>query len=195
MVKDMELCEKNIQGVIDRILQGNVQEFEIIYDQYFKMVISIIRRVVKPSSSEIDAIVNEAFLIIFKSLKGFKGESKFSTYIYRIVLNYAFKVSKKKSKERKHFIVFGNDENNESLIENLSSDERLDESIVNKNVLEYAIGTLNKDLQEAIDLYYFERYSIREIADILGTTETAIKNRLYQARYKIKTELSKGVEL
>ncbi len=184
------MTEEEIKGVINKILEGDTKAFEVLYDMYYKMVASIIRRIVKPNPSEIDAVINEAFLIVFRSLKGFKGNSKFSTYVYRIVLNYAFKVSKKKSKERKYFIVLGGPE--ENAIENISSNDRTDENIVNKNIIEHAIGTLNKDLQEAVDLYYYERYSIKEIADIVGTTETAIKNRLYQARYKIKNELSKG---
>ncbi len=188
MVK--ELSEQDIQLIIDKVLLGDTDAFEEIYDYYYKMIVSIIRRIVKPNSSELDSIVNEAFLIVFRSLKGFKGNSKFSTYVYRIVLNFAFKVSKKKSKERRYFIVVGTEE--ENAIENISSYEKTDEQVINKNILEDAIGSLNKDLQEAIDLYYYERYSIKEIADIVGTTETAIKNRLYQARHKIKVELTKG---
>ncbi len=184
------VTEKDIQIAINKILEGDTKEFELLYDTYYKMVASIIRRIVKPNASESDSIINEAFLIVFKSLKGFKGNSKFSTYVYRIVLNFAFKTSKKKAKERRHFVILNGDE--ENAIENISSNIRTDENIVNKNIVEHAIGTLNKDLQEVVDLYYYERYSIREIADIVGTTETAVKNRLYQARYKIKNELTKG---
>jgi len=48
-----------------------VNAFEHIYEVYYKMVASIIRRIVKPNPAELDSIVNEAFLIIFKGLKGF----------------------------------------------------------------------------------------------------------------------------
>ncbi len=185
-----ELNEREIQDIINNVCQGNVNDFEKIYDVYYKMVTSIIRRIVKPNATELDSIVNEAFLIIFKGLKGFKGNSKFSTYIYRIVLNYAFKVSKKKNRERKYFVVWG-DNNDSNSIENIASPTKIEEVIVDKNFLENTIGSLTKELQEAIDLYYYERYSIREIANIVGTTETAIKNRLYQARNKIKNELKK----
>ena len=185
-----ELNEREIQDIINNVCQGNVNDFEKIYDVYYKMVTSIIRRIVKPNATELDSIVNEAFLIIFKGLKGFKGNSKFSTYIYRIVLNSAFKVSKKKNRERKYFVVWG-DNNDSNSIENIASPTKIEEVIVDKNFLENTIGSLTKELQEAIDLYYYERYSIREIANIVGTTETAIKNRLYQARNKIKNELKK----
>ncbi|MGL5956408.1 MAG: RNA polymerase sigma factor [Brevinema sp.] len=191
MVKDKVVSEEEIQELINKILQGDTQHFDIIYDLYYKMIVSIVRRIVRPNPSELDAVVNEAFLIVFRSLKGFKGNSKFSTYVYRIVLNFAFKVSKKKSKEKRYFVTLGSDDD-ENAIENIASEENPHEHIINKNIVENAIGTLNKDLQEAVDLYYYERYSIKEIADIVGTTETAIKNRLYQARSKIKTELIKG---
>lgn len=187
---EQEISEIEIQETINQIVAGDTDKFEIIYDLYYKMIVSILRRIVRPRPSEMDGLVNEAFLIVFRSLKGFKGNSKFSTYVYRIVLNFAFKESKKKNREKKHFVVLGSEE--ENAIENIPSDEKPEEIIINKNIIETAVGKLNKDLQEAIDLYYFEKYSIKEIASIVGTTETAIKNRLYQARYKIKNELVKG---
>ena len=189
-VEKKELNEIEIQSIIQDILKGNVNAFEHIYDTYYKMVASIIRRIVKPNPAELDSIVNEAFLIIFKGLKGFKGNAKFSTYIYRIVLNFAFKVSKKTNRERRHFVVLGNS-TEENGIETIASPIQTEDVIIDKNFLENAIGALSKDLQEAVDLYYYERYSVKEIAAIVGTTETAIKNRLYQARIKIKNELKK----
>ena len=189
-VEKKELNEIEIQSIIQDILKGNVNAFEHIYDTYYKMVASIIRRIVKPNPAELDSIVNEAFLIIFKGLKGFKGNAKFSTYIYRIVLNFAFKVSKKTNRERRHFVVLGNT-TEENGIETIASPIQTEDIIIDKNFLENTIGALSKDLQEAVDLYYYERYSVKEIAAIVGTTETAIKNRLYQARIKIKNELKK----
>lgn len=188
-VKDLEFTELDIQHAIERVLQGEPNAFEIIYDAYYKMVISIIRRIVKPTASELDALVNEAFLLIYKGLKGFKGNSKFSTYAYRIVLNYSFKVSKKQLQDKKKFIVFGKDDNG---IENIASSTSTEDAIIAQRFLDDAISTLNKDMQEAIDLYYYSRHSIKEIAEISGTSETAIKNRLYQARNKIKALLPKG---
>lgn len=194
MVTDIEtkdLSETEVIKVIQDVLRGNTNAFEYIYDTYYKMVISIIRRIVKPNPSEIDAFVNEAFLIVYKGLKGFKGEAKFSTYVYRIVLNYAFKASKKKLKDKKHMVTFKNNEEEDNILENISDNKHMEEQIVTKDSVEGAISTLNQDMQEVVDLYYFERYSVKEIANIVGTTETAIKNRLYQARNKIKVFLSK----
>jgi len=188
--KDLEFTELDIQYAIDQVLRGNPDAFETLYDAYYKMVISIIRRIIKPPLSELDSLVNEAFLLIYKGLKGFKGNSKFSTYAYRIVLNYSFRISKRISNDKKNFIIFG--ENNEG-IENIPSSQSTEDDMVIQNFLDNAIGTLNKNMQEAIDLYYYNRHSIKEIAEIVGTTETAVKNRLYQARNKIKALLPKGV--
>ncbi|MGL4388012.1 MAG: RNA polymerase sigma factor [Brevinema sp.] len=182
--------EDQIYEAIIKTLSGDSDSFEIIYDSYYKMVVSIIRRIVHPLSSELDSLVNESFLLIYKGLKGFKRNSKFSTYIYRIVLHYSFKVSKKRNKDKKHLIIFGENSNG---IENIPSKKETEQEIVDKAFLDKAIGSLSEEMQEAIDLYYYDQYSIKEIARITGTTETAIKNRLYQARNKIKSFLPKGV--
>ncbi|MGL4560894.1 MAG: RNA polymerase sigma factor [Brevinema sp.] len=182
--------EDQIYEAIDKTITGDPHAFEVIYDSYYKMVVSIIRRIVHPFPSEIDSLVNESFLLIYRGLKGFKRNSKFSTYIYRIVLHYAFKVSKKKNRDKKHFVIFG--ENSDG-IESIPSKIQTEKDIVDRAFLDKAIGSLSKEMQEAIDLYYYDQYSIKEIAKITGTTETAIKNRLYQARNKIKSFLPKGV--
>ncbi|MGL4394198.1 MAG: RNA polymerase sigma factor [Brevinema sp.] len=182
--------EDEIFEAITKTLNGDSDAFEIIYESYYKMVVSILRRIVRPSPSEMEALINESFLLIYKGLKGFKRNSKFSTYIYRIVLHYSFKVSKKSNRDKKHLVIFG--ENSDG-IENIASDNETEQHIVDKAFLDKAIGSLTREMQEAIDLYYYDQYSIKEIAEITGTTETAIKNRLYQARNKIKSLLPKGV--
>ncbi|MGL4366900.1 MAG: RNA polymerase sigma factor [Brevinemataceae bacterium] len=182
--------ESEIQKAIDEILKGHSEKFEIIYDAYYKMISSIVRRILHPSPSEIEAIINECFLLVYKSLKGFKKESKFSTYIYRIVLNHTFKLSKKQRKHSSNITFYGEDNNN--TIENIASSDRKEENIINQQLVEQAVSSLNKDMQEVIDLYYFEDYAIKEIADITKTTETTVKNRLHQARKKIKQFLNQG---
>lgn len=185
-----EITEHDIQNAIERVKNGDNEAFVLIYEAYYKMVVSILRRILKLPMNELDSYVNEAFLLIYKGLKGFKGDSKFSTYAYRIVLNYSFKVSKKRAKDKKNIAVFPE---NEEGIETIPDSSDIESSIVVRSFLDYAIGSLSKDMQEVIDLYYYERYSIKEIAGMLNTTETAIKNRLYQARSKIKKLMPEGV--
>lgn len=185
-----EITELEIQNAIERVKSGDNEAFGLIYEAYYKMVVSILRRILKLPMNELDAYVNEAFLLIYKGLKGFKGDAKFSTYAYRIVLNYAFKVSKKRAKDKKNIAVFGE---NEEGIETIPDSGDTENSVVVRSFLDYAIGSLTKDMQEVIDLYYYERYPIKEIASMLNTTETAIKNRLYQARSKIKKLMPEGV--
>ena len=52
-----------------------------------------------------------------------------------------------------------------------------------------AISRLSEDARLSVTLYYMEGYSVREIAGILGVTESAVKNRLSRARAKLKNEL------
>ena len=52
-----------------------------------------------------------------------------------------------------------------------------------------AISRLSEDARLSVTLYYMEGYSVREIAGILGVTESAVKNRLSRARAKLKSEL------
>ena len=74
---------------IDKVLAGDLYAFNYFLKTYKDMAYSVAISIVKQEHLA-EEIVQDAFMICYQSLKNFKGESKFSTWLYRIVVNCAF---------------------------------------------------------------------------------------------------------
>jgi RNA polymerase sigma factor (sigma-70 family) len=84
--------------VIESVRKGNQADYSIIVNRYKNKAFSLLKRMLK---NEFDAeeVLQDCFMKAFKSLNSFKGESKFSTWFYRIVYNTALtKLSSKKER-------------------------------------------------------------------------------------------------
>ena len=82
---------------IERVLNGDVDAYRYFVQQYKDMAFSVAVSVLK-SEFEAKDTVQESFIIAFRKLKSFKGNSKFSTWFCRIVINEALKQAKKQEK-------------------------------------------------------------------------------------------------
>ncbi len=167
-----------INEVIEKIRQGDTKAFGLVYDEYVKMVASVIRKVGRCSRGDVDFHINEVFFRVYKGIFSFKGNSKFSTYVYRIALNYSFQLSKKVRKESKRKV---------ELDENIANEERhFEDGVVDGIFMEKLLDRLTDKLRAVVVLFYYESLSVKEIAEVENISEAAVKNRLFQARDKIK---------
>jgi len=86
------------QEVIESVKKGNQADYSIIVDRYKNKAFSLLRRMLK-NDFDAEEVLQDCFLKAYNSLNSFKGESKFSTWFYRIVYNTA--LTKLSSKKRK----------------------------------------------------------------------------------------------
>lgn len=125
---------------------------------------------------EIEDLLQETYLASFKSIRRFHGRSSFYTWIYRIMLNIAYKKFKK-NKQRK------------ILIEKMSSNISQNTSVIEtdkKEQVRNAVSKLPIRYKEIITLYYFEEMSVEEIASHLNINPGTVKSRLFSARALLK---------
>lgn len=136
-----------------------------------------------------EEIVQDAFMNCYQSLHTFKGQSKFSTWFYRIVVNCAFatmrkmKISQVLFDTEVHDIRF--DENAFSILVKKERQHLVQESLLQMPAKE-SLG---------LRLFYLEELSLKEIGEITGWTETNTKTILFRARkllYGILSKLMKG---
>ncbi len=76
---------------IKKVLDGQTEEFRYFIKQYKDLAFSVAFSVVKNEFTAAE-VVQESFVKAYENLKSFKGESKFSTWLYRIVINESFKI-------------------------------------------------------------------------------------------------------
>jgi len=127
-----------------------------------------------------DDLAQEITIQLWRSFVKFDGRCRFSTWMYRIALNVAISFYRKESTRARHVI---SDE--QHLLEAVDETESEPEEI---RLLYQFIEGLDP-LHKALILLYLDENSYREIADILGITETNVATKINRLKIKMKQEL------
>jgi RNA polymerase sigma factor (sigma-70 family) len=165
---------------IDKILAGNVETFRYFIHKYKNMVYSIALSIVKDQMIA-EEVTQDAFINAFNALKSFRRESKFSTWIYTIVYNEAFKRLKKtKTQIQTSHENISLDIEDESILSSIQQEEQ-------RIVINEALEMLPINESLALKLYYLEEESINEVAKITGWSKSKVKVTLFRARKSMYT--------
>lgn len=165
---------------LNKILGGQTGEFRYFIETYKNFAFNLALSVVK---NELDAedVVQEAFIRAYNSLSSFNKKSKFSSWLYRIVVNCAYQQldkSKRLKSESSHEdeipIVTIN-----PLIDYYEEEEK-------KYCIEQALNLLNPDESLVLNLYYLLDNKIKEISEITGWSVSKTKVTLHRARKTMK---------
>ena len=175
---------------INQTLEGNVNAYAFLVEKYKHMVYTLSIRIVN-NREEAEEISQDVFVKAFKKLDSFKGDSKFSTWIYKI----AYYASLDVVKRNKRFIHSENIDdfkdgelsNVQDALEYLHEKER-------KKVIDEALLRLNEDERTILTLYYFEETPVKEISKIVGLSVDNIKTKLFRSRKKLATILKNVIE-
>ena len=172
-------------------------EFEEIYEEFLPKIRRYLARLLGEQKAE--DIAQEVFAKVHRGLDSFKGQSKLSTWIYRIATNTA--IDKLRSPAHRHAsgqIPLEDSaavENNTSTI--TRSQTSIDQNVIRKEmsacVREY-VDRLPPDHRTVLVLSELEGFKNREIADILQITLENVKVRLHRARARLKQELDDGCD-
>ena len=174
---------------IERIQAGDTASFACLLDKYSRQVFSLIVKVVG-NREDAEELAQDVFVKVYRNLPSFKGNSSFSTWIYRIAYNTAISETRKK---RHEFLAI-----EESVISNVSEEEVADalgrsDTSEQMNKLDAALALLPPDERAIILLFYMKEKSIEEIADITGLSASNVKVKLHRIRKKLFVIL-KGME-
>lgn len=166
---------------IERIQAGDTASFACLLDKYSRPVHSLILKVVR-NREDAEELAQDVFVKVYRNLSSFKGDSSFSTWIYRIAYNTAISETRKKKQE---FLAI-----EESVINNVSEEAvaealgRTDTS-VQLNKLDTALTQLPPDERGIILLFYMKEKTIDDIAEITGLSTSNVKVKLHRIRKKL----------
>jgi RNA polymerase sigma-70 factor (ECF subfamily) len=151
--------------------------FLYILEKHIGIIIKIARAYSKTLHDKED-LINDITLELWKSFGRFRGDSKISTWIYRIALNTSMNYKRKKEKDRLFFLDdIKQIENQSWLIEQTDSSH--------SEILYQCIDELNQ-LNKAIILLYLDGNSHDEISDITGISKTNVGTRISRIKEQIK---------
>jgi RNA polymerase sigma-70 factor (ECF subfamily) len=156
--------------------------------EYQNKIYRLARRMTE-TDEDAEDVLQEAFIKAFKSLKGFKGASKFSTWLYRITVNLALMKLRRKKLDSVSL-----DEplaTEEGAVQREIEDEGLDplEELIETESLDEAINDLPKNYRAVFVLRHVEGMSTEETAKIVGISVPAVKSRLHRTRLLLREKL------
>jgi RNA polymerase sigma-70 factor, ECF subfamily len=185
------------QGLVDRGRKGDTGAFDELVLKYQKKVIGLCFRHLNQYEDACD-LAQEVFVTVYHNLAGFKGQSSFSTWLYRVTLNACYNRQKflavrgkgrtgslegmleKRELDPGRSILLR--DKKENSLERLVSDET-------SGAVREKINQLTDEFRRVIELVDLEEFSYEEAADILDVPVNTVRSRLSRARQALKRKL------
>jgi len=177
------------QHLVERALQGDTRAFGTLVEKYQDFIFTIALRVVKVRE-EAEEVAQDTFIKAFQSLSGYRGDAKFSSWLYSIAYRKALDSIRKNQKKRNIELV---EEITEGEINTIDNALHYMQEKEKKEVIQQCILQLPEQEAVIITLYYFDDQSVKEISAITQLSEDNIKIKLYRSRKKLFTLLKQFV--
>jgi RNA polymerase sigma-70 factor, ECF subfamily len=172
--------------VIARAAVGDTSAFRLIYERHRKDVVRLVYRMLGPRS-DLEDVIQEVFVQVYKSLKDFRGQSKFSTWLHRVTVNVVL-MHRRAARSRP---VFAEEPPSDTALrsEDIPPDEDAD-----RRERMRAFGRLLERLADkkrlVFVLHELEGVAPAEIAKIVGAPVLTVRTRLFYARREIEAMLA-----
>jgi len=172
--------------IIKRAISGDPEALTFLIDKYKNVAYNLALSIVRNQEDAKD-ITQDSFLKVLENIGRFRNESKFSTWLYRIVYNQSVVFSQCVNRVQKvdYALVIADPENNENPETNEDQEVRIKE-------LYDAIHLLNDSDRHIIMLFYLAEKSVKEISQITGFSVANIKVILHRARKKLYEIMKDG---
>ena len=171
------------QHIISDVLSGQVSAYSELVEKYQSLAFTLAIRMVG-NKQEAEEVAQDAFIKAYGSLKSFRGKSKFSSWLYRIIYNTSISLLRKRQRERKVF-----DDNRNVEIQFMADEIYYQDNEYTMMALEKSMESLEPEEKFIVSLFYYENSAISEIARITGLSESNVKVKLHRSRKKLYDKL------
>lgn len=180
------------EELVARAQAGDQESFNQLVVRWERPIYALAYRTLNREEDARD-VVQEAFLRAFRGLRGFKGEAKFSSWLYRITLNLCRDWMRKA--RRAPLIQVPESEDGLDMAEQMPSPAESVEELVNRQQMSAAVARAMADLpaeqRTAILMKEFHGLTFQEIADALDCPLSTVKTRLYQGLSVLRRRLER----
>jgi RNA polymerase sigma-70 factor (ECF subfamily) len=176
--------------LVQSVQSGNRDAYRELVERYRRRVMALALEVTR-SAEDAEDVAQETFVKAFLSLKDFKGQSSFYTWLYRIALNMAIDVRRKVTRQGGRNTEF--DERTTVGVIDQKPDESPDRVLERKQdarLLDSALRELSEEHRVVLTLREIDGLSYDEIADVVGISKGTVMSRLHYARKQVQATLS-----
>jgi RNA polymerase sigma factor (sigma-70 family) len=172
-------------AIVRKACQGDGEAKALLYNQYSKAMFNICMRM-SGNRNDAEDLLQDAFIIAFRSLHQLKDAVQFGGWLKRIVVNECIRFTKKN--------VRWNDWE-EDKNQHLAEEETEWWKTVNFDIIHREINGLPQGCRQVFNLYVLEDYTHKAIAESMGITESTSKSQYHRARQLLKERITKQLQL
>ena len=181
----VKACQRGEPGALDALIRATYAD-----------VYALCRRMLADPDEASDA-TQEVFVRVMRSVLGFRGESAFGTWLHRVTVNVCLTSLRRRSRARAAGMVAGGtpfampgDEAGLESTADSPEDRAVTADLAARS--EAALAALPEDARAVVVLRDIEGLSTKEVAELLGVTETVVKVRLHRAHARLRTMILAG---
>jgi len=186
-MKENNFNYTNIDELLTIVKSGDHSAFEEIITRYRKLVIHIVYRMISNSADRED-LFQDIFIKVYKNIKYFRAQSKFSTWIGKISYNTCLNHLKKNKAESIEEDIL-----NKKVRSPFSNPDPLpDKLTIEKDITGHVhkeIERLNYIYRTVLTLFHLEEMSYKEISTIMNIPQGSVKSYLFRARKELKKRI------
>jgi RNA polymerase sigma-70 factor (ECF subfamily) len=183
------VTDQEEQIIIKNVIAGQVQEFAVLVNTYKDMVVLLAYNILL-NQEDSEEVAQDAFVKAYTALHSFKADARFSTWLYRIVVNTALN----KKKLKRYYSI----EITQAMVEEQSLDinniQITQITAEHRKHIQLALQSLNVNERLCMTLYYLNELTIEEIHQQTGISTSNIKVLLYRGRKNLYTALHKHLK-
>jgi RNA polymerase sigma-70 factor (ECF subfamily) len=181
------------RDIIHRVLEGDTQAFERLVAENERKVYALALKMVGNEEDALD-MAQESFVKAFTNLRSFRGDSRFSVWLYRLTYNICIDFIRKRKRTQTFALTYTDEDGETAELE--IADETTDPATIMetnqlRKALEECVHALPPHHREIIVMREITGLSYQDIARVLAISEGTVKSRLARARRKL-AELLRG---
>ncbi len=180
------------QALVDDLKVGSEEAFRTLVELYQRLVYNTSLGLLR-SESEAEDVSQEVFIEVFQSIEKFKGESKLSTWIYRIAVTKSLELMRYKKRKKRFAPILGLfNSDGEQMVEPpdfVHPGIKLEQK-ENAAMLFGAIDRLPESQQTAFTLHKIQGLSYQEISSIMNTSLSSVESLMHRAKSNLKKHLT-----
>lgn len=185
-----QMTTNDEQKIINQIIAGDTRAFAILVERYKDLVYSLAIRMLQ-NREEAEEVAQDSFIKIYKSLNSFKGNSKVSTWIYKVTYNTCLDRIKKNKRQMNEVAI---DEFTEHLVKTIENALDALEKKEYQQTVQDCLNQMPSEDSFLLTLYYFEDLSLEEISKIVNIEANNVKVKLFRSRKKLASLLKQRLE-
>jgi len=177
-------------ALVEAAASGSREAFDELVRRHQAAIVRLVRALTA-GRGDAEDLAQEVFVRAWRSLRGFRGDSAFRTWLHRVAINVVRTSQARHARLLRLFVPLGGTRDDEAPSPEIAgADEPVDAALARRQIVERALSTLPDELRLAVTLRDLQGLDYSEIAATLGVPIGTVESRIFRGRQKLKPLLA-----